>query len=239
VESQEAGDYPRPFTVLKKHSPLPKTNIKSKRKGRKMKEANLPKRVVERLSVYLRYLEHLDHNGITSVSSQKIAENAGQSPVRVRKDLSYIGRLGVTGVGYEVSDLIKALRKAMGFKQQIPVVVFGSDSFSRALIRFWRVYERDFKVSAVFDVKPKEDRIDDQPVLDIRFMAEYIKLHDIKIGIVVTPDYGAQAAVNHMVNAGINGIIAFTPEAVRVPEGVLLKQIDLAAQLKVLAFELA
>ena len=52
-----------------------------------------------RLPVYLRILYDLAADRVGSVSSERLAELAGVSAAKVRKDLSYLGSYGTRGSG--------------------------------------------------------------------------------------------------------------------------------------------
>ena len=58
--------------------------------------------------------------GITTVSSQELAEQFNLNSAQIRKDLGYFGEFGVRGVGYFIDDLRKHLTKILGLdKRQI------------------------------------------------------------------------------------------------------------------------
>ncbi|MHB8916997.1 MAG: winged-helix domain-containing protein, partial [Desulfocucumaceae bacterium] len=48
-----------------------------------MKTLRVPEATVTRLSIYSRFLERIDRNGVTSVSSGEIADGVGVSPAQV------------------------------------------------------------------------------------------------------------------------------------------------------------
>ena len=60
----------------------------------------VPKAVVNRLSLYLRELQHLRRHGKETISSQALGERLGFSDAQVRKDLAYFGHFGQPGIGY-------------------------------------------------------------------------------------------------------------------------------------------
>ena len=60
----------------------------------------VPKAVVNRLSLYLRELQHLLRDGHETTSSNQLGRLLGFSDAQVRKDLAYFGHFGYPGIGY-------------------------------------------------------------------------------------------------------------------------------------------
>ena len=73
---------------------------------------------VRRLSLYLRYLEDFQGRGATTISSDELAALAGTTSAQVRKDLSVFGSFGKRGLGYEVAELTRRLRKILGLERE-------------------------------------------------------------------------------------------------------------------------
>jgi redox-sensing transcriptional repressor len=53
---------------------------------------------VRRLSLYLRFLEEFEGQGIATVSSSALASRGGTTSAQVRKDLSFFGSFGKRGL---------------------------------------------------------------------------------------------------------------------------------------------
>ena len=62
---------------------------------------------VRRLSLYLRFLEEFEGQGIETVSSEALAGRGGTTSAQVRKDLSFFGSFGKRGLGYSVPELVQ------------------------------------------------------------------------------------------------------------------------------------
>lgn len=78
----------------------------------------IPEVVVLRLPLYVRALAHLEARGVQVVSSQALGEKLNITPAQIRKDLSYFGRFGKQGRGYNVAYLLSELRAIMGLDQE-------------------------------------------------------------------------------------------------------------------------
>src|SRR5687768_15790020 len=77
----------------------------SKNKVINSAESAVPKAVVNRLSLYLRELEHLVRDGHATTSSTQLGGVLGFSDAQVRKDLAYFGHFGYPGIGYRCDEL--------------------------------------------------------------------------------------------------------------------------------------
>src|SRR5471030_265451 len=77
-------------------------------------EPKLSRASVQRFSLYLRYLERWNQEGLAIVSSSQLGEALGINDAQVRKDLAYLGSLGQPGIGYYTQEVITALRQRLG-----------------------------------------------------------------------------------------------------------------------------
>ena len=68
---------------------------------------------------------------------------------------------------------------------------------------------------------------------------DYCKNNNIKIGIIAVNKSASQEICNLMIENGINAIWNFSPNQLTVPEGVLVKQENLALSLAHLNNQLA
>lgn len=74
----------------------------------------IPEATVARLPLYLRSLQDVANESIATISSVRLADMAGVNAAKVRKDLSYFGSYGTTGVGYDVKYLLVQIRNVLG-----------------------------------------------------------------------------------------------------------------------------
>src|SRR5690625_264615 len=86
----------------------------------------VPESSVARVAVWLGALDVLGDRGGRTVSSEQLAEIAGVSAAKLRKDLSYLGSNGIRGVGYNVSHLMKCIGEALGLTSIWPTVVISA-----------------------------------------------------------------------------------------------------------------
>src|SRR5213083_2701670 len=106
---------------------------------------------VRRLSLYLRFLEHSQGQGHTTISSADLASRGSTTSAQVRKDLSFFGSFGKRGLGYPVPDLADRLRQILGLKQRYQVALVGAGKIGSALVQYRGFKQRGFDIVAIFD----------------------------------------------------------------------------------------
>lgn len=207
-----------------------------------MKKAKLPQATIARLPVYLRSLVMMANKGEQIVSSDGLAAMAGTNAAQLRKDLSYLGEFGTRGVGYEVDQLINEISKWLGLLRDRTVVIVGVGRLGGALIGYQGFSEKGFKVVGAFDRDPTKvgTEVDGIKVRNVNELEEFTKsiVGGVDIGIIATQASSAQGVANRMVNAGIKAIINFAPITIEVPDGVVLRQVDLSVELQILSYYL-
>src|SRR5574337_1633389 len=133
-----------------------------------MKPVKIPEKTISRLSIYLRCLEELEVDGVTSVSSKQLAERFGLNSAQGRKDLAYFGQFGVRGLGYYIAELKHNLERILGLKQDWEVALVGVGNLGSALIAYKGFQARGFRINLAFDSDPAKvgQQIDGVVVVD-------------------------------------------------------------------------
>ena len=200
----------------------------------------IPAPVVGRLSLYLRQVEQLARQGRTKVSSRELAESLQITDAKVRKDLAWFGNFGSPGVGYRIEPLIEALRHVMGTDRTWDVVVVGVGDLGRALLRYRGFRRKGFRVLGAFDVAPTKvgKKIGEVPVWHFDQLPEIIRQHKVKLAVVAVPAEAAQGVVDKLCRCGIKGILNFAATSLQTSAGVAVSQVDLAASLEQLSFQM-
>jgi redox-sensing transcriptional repressor len=195
-----------------------------------------------RLSVYLRCLETLEQAGVQTVSSKTLAVQFHLHAALIRKDLAYFGEFGVRGVGYYVGDLRRHLKQILGLDRRQRVVIMGAGNLGFALADYPGFRHEGFEMVAMFDVA--RDKLGQRSrsgveVRDVRELPVLVARDHVDIGVVAVPRDAAQHVVDLLVGNGIRAILNFAPGALRVPDGVKIKNVDLSVSLESLSFFLA
>jgi redox-sensing transcriptional repressor len=201
----------------------------------------IPEMTIRRLSVYTRCLIQLEEDGVTTVSSQELAERFNLNSAQVRKDLAYFGEFGVRGIGYYVSGLKAELQKILGLDREWPVVLAGFGNLGSALFHYKGFGRQGFRIAAIVDDDAAKvgREIDGVPIIASRDMAREVEACGIQIAIVAVPAESAQTVTDQLVAAGIRAVLNFAPARLKVPREVRFKNVDLSIELETLSFYLA
>jgi len=201
-------------------------------------EPRLSRASVGRLSLYLRHLEGLLHDGVHKVSSSQLGDSLGVTDAQVRKDLGSLGHLGHPGVGYAAAELIAAIRRALGIDREWRAALAGAGNLARALLRYHGFVSRGFRFVALFDADPAKigQRIDGLEIHATAAIPAVIAATRAELGVLTVPAESCQSVAEAMVAAGVRGILNFAPAVLRLPPTVQVVSVDLTVQLEQLAF---
>ena len=205
---------------------------------KKLLRADIPRKTIYRLSVYLRCLARLKANGIQTVSSEALATVAGVKSTQLRKDLTYFGQFGTRGLGYDVEQLLQMITRTLGTQRLQPVVLVGCGNLGSALVSYRGFNEEGFEIVAAFDLEPRRSRGPKlpKPVLPISQITEFVRERGVKMAILTVPSSVAQEVANTLVGCGIVGILNFAPIVLQVPEDVMVNHVNLASELENLSY---
>jgi redox-sensing transcriptional repressor len=198
----------------------------------------IPRKAIYRLSIYLRCLLRLKHNGIRTVSSDALAKAAGVKSTQLRKDLTYFGQFGTRGLGYDVEQLTKMISDLLGTNSLHPVILVGVGNLGLALLSYRGFEQEGFEILAAFDLdlERKRDKKVTQPIYGMDKLPEFVREHRSKMAILTVPATAAQEVTNLLVDAGITGILNFAPIVLQVPEEVMVNNVNLAIELENLSY---
>lgn len=202
----------------------------------------LPRKIadstVRRLAIYLRFLEEFEQNGAGTLSSEALAGRAGTTSAQVRKDLSFFGSFGKRGLGYDVHALAEQLRTILGLTRRYRVILVGAGRLAGALVQYAEFGARGFDIVAAVDKDPDKigTRWGELVVADVANLEKIVKAGQIEIAILVAPADPAQGLVDRLVSAGVTAILNFAPVQLHVPDGMDVKNVNLAVELETLSY---
>lgn len=205
---------------------------------KKQVRSEIPRKAVYRLSVYLRCLQRLKQNDIRTVSSEALAKAARVKPTQLRKDLTYFGQFGTRGLGYDVGQLSGMIADLLGTTSLQPVILVGVGNLGLALLSYRGFEQEGFEIVAAFDLEPsrRREKPTDPPIFGMDRLPEFVAKNSIKMAILTVPAAVAQEVTNHLVKAGIIGILNFAPMVLHVPDEVMVNNVNLAMELENLSY---
>ena len=169
-----------------------------------------------------------------------LATAVSYTHLTVRRDFSYFGELGRRGFGYDVSKLMTFFAELLNDNATTKVVLVGVGNIGRALLHY-RFQERNrMQLVMAFDTDDNElvgsQTEDNIPIYGISQIKDKIAQEDIKTAILTVPSVKAQEVAELLVDAGIEGILCFSPVNLNLPRHVVLQYVDLTSELQTLLY---
>ena len=204
------------------------------------KSNSIPRATAKRLSLYYRIFKRFNAENIEKANSKQIAEAIGIDSATVRRDFSYFGELGRRGFGYDVKKLMNFFANLLNDNSITNVMIVGVGNMGRALLHY-RFHERNkMKIVMAFDTDDYSDvgttPNDGIPIYGISQIKEKIKEGNVKTAILTVPSVKAQEVASVLVDAGIKGILCFSPVHLSVPKDVVVQYVDLTSELQTLLY---
>ncbi|MBM7636106.1 redox-sensing transcriptional repressor Rex [Streptococcus saliviloxodontae] len=203
-------------------------------------DKSIPNATAKRLSLYYRIFKRFNADNIEKASSKEIADAIGVDSATVRRDFSYFGELGRRGFGYDVKKLMNFFADILNDHSITNVLLVGAGNLGRALLHY-RFHDRNkMQIAMAFDTDDNElvgtKTADDIPIYGISSIKEHLKQSEIETAILTVPSTKAQEVTDILVDAGIKGILSFSPVHLSVPKGVVVQYVDLTSELQTLLY---
>ena len=199
---------------------------------------NISQPTVIRLCSIYRLLRGLEKDGLKKISSAELEEMTGIPSHTIRKDISFIGEVGETGKGYEVSKLKQHLLNNLGFNRERKACVVGLGRLGSTIMQRPILAEGEFRVVAGFDsnINKVETTKASIAVFPSNEMPDVVKRMGIELGIIAVPPASAQKAADCLMEAGVKGILNFAPVIIK-PKSAdgIVRNIDIAGELRILS----
>jgi redox-sensing transcriptional repressor len=188
----------------------------------------IPDIVIRRLPIYVRTLRALRERGVASVSSDELADHIGVTAAQIRRDLSYFGKFGKQGKGYDVGFLADTISRILKLDRQWSVALAGFGNLGRAIAHYRGFVPSSFQIAAIFDRNDEHvgQDVDGLTIQRPDRIAEEIVRLGIKIGIIAVPAAAAQDVADQMVAGGVQAILNYAPVVLKVPPEVTIREID-------------
>ena len=204
------------------------------------KNTTIPRATAKRLSLYYRIFKRFNAEKIEKANSKQIAEAIGIDSATVRRDFSYFGELGRRGFGYDVKKLMNFFADLLNDNAITNVMMVGVGNMGRALLHY-RFHERNkMKVVMAFDTDDHPEvgstTSDGIPIYGISQIKEKIQSGNVQTAILTVPSVKAQEVASILVQAGVKGILCFSPVNLSLPKDVVVQYVDLTSELQTLLY---
>ena len=204
------------------------------------KNTTIPRATAKRLSLYYRIFKRFNSEKIDKANSKQIADAIEIDSATVRRDFSYFGELGRRGYGYDVKKLMNFFADLLHDNSITNVMLVGIGNMGHALLHY-RFHERNkMKIVMAFDTDDHPEvgttTNDGIPIYGISQINNKLKGVDVKTAILTVPSSKAQEVANILIDAGIKGILCFSPVHLSLPKGVVAQYVDLTSELQTLLY---
>jgi len=208
--------------------------------GEIMKHDVIPDVVIRRLPVYVRTLRQMLTEQVTSASSEELGLRVGVSAAQIRRDLSYFGRFGTQGKGYDIQQLELAVTRILHLDRQWAAALVGFGHLGQAIAQYQGFEQNSFRISTIFARNPDHigQQVNGVIVLDASAITEVVREMGVRIGIIAVPAAAAQDVADQLIAGGVRAILNYAPVTLRLPDNVWTREIDPTGALQSLTYYL-
>ena len=176
--------------------------------------------------------------GMEKVFSNNLGDAIGADPALVRKDLSVLKITGHKRGGYNIDELIQGMDQILGKNKPMDVIICGCGKIGTALLGYRGIHEEGIKVLAGFDLNPGSVAYSGKiPIYHVSEMANFIRNNNIKVAVISVPKFAAADIFNTMIDAGIQGVLNFSPTELKdLSKRCLVNNVNIAIMIENLFF---
>ena len=191
------------------------------------------KKSLRRILLYRGSLLRLQALGVKKVYSYTLGKETGVSAEQVRKDFSEYQIKGNQRGGYNVDELINEMEMIFYKNGSQNLIVVGMGNIGSSLANYSRFIQRNINIVATFDIDPSKQRLrSDIPVYTMDRLGEIIQRFNVRTAIIAVPDIAAQGVCDQLIKFEIEGIINFAPVILKVPEDIIVNNINLSDEIE-------
>lgn len=194
---------------------------------------NIPHTTRERYPHYIRVLRAFKSRGKLSVTSHEIAKEMNIGDTSVRRDLSFLGKLGRQGLGYDVDYLLNKFMNEVVPNEREDIVLCGLGNMGKALVKYNGFADKTGEIVAIFEANPYLlGEFDGIPVYHIKEISKKLP-KEAKIAIMAIPKEVVNDVAVELMQKGIKTFINFSDGEIRTKsKGVVVKKFDLVSMIQ-------
>ena len=199
----------------------------------------IPNATMKRLPLYYRYFKQAEEAATDRVSSREISEALDIDSATIRRDFSYFGELGRKGYGYNVKSLLNFFMEHIQGNDKKNIVLVGVGNLGSALLNY-KFNNLSDKMNVVAGLDNNDDlvgtKINDVTIHHSDDLESIIENGNVEVAILTLPVSASQEMAERLVDAGIKGILNFTPTRLDLDKKIYVHNIDLGVELQALFF---
>jgi redox-sensing transcriptional repressor len=120
------------------------------------------------------------------------------------------------------------------------VVIVGAGKIGAALAQYHGFRQHGFHVVGIFDANKTRvgQLLEGIKIRDTAHFERDVRTLKPHIGIMTVPAEAAQPTATKLVKAGVRAILNFAPANLQVPDGITVRNVNMASELEVLTYSL-
>jgi redox-sensing transcriptional repressor len=220
---------------------LRKPARRSRGGGDRAPDGRLSRLVLDRLIRYFwRVAEFAAAGPGKTITSRQLGAALNIDASQIRRDFGAVGLVGMSHVGFDMCEVCRAIRTAVGFDRPFTAVLIGAGNLGRAILSYPGFRRYGLQIVAAFDSDPGKNGevIAGHTVQPMEELRLFLALHEVRLAILTTPAEASQGLADLFVPAGVRAIWNFTPTRLVVPPGVLTRNEHISVGLSEIAYHL-
>lgn len=190
---------------------------------KRIKIANSPS--IRRMPSYLHKLFRMKFEGKTFVSTTELADYMNIELIVVRKDIALTNLAGQRRVGYNINDLIDAIKEYLGWQNTLTATLIGAGALGTAILGYDEFAAYGLKIETVFDCDTSKigRALREHEIFDIATIRTRLKAAPPDIAILCVSNVTAQLVADQVIGVGIKSIWNFTNTSLVTPDDVIVQ----------------
>ena len=156
--------------------------------------------------------------------------------IQVRKDLAYVSS-GKPRTGRDIAELIESLEALLGCAQVKETVLVGAGRLGQALLSYEGFARYGFNIVMAFDADEHRigTSIRGKTVYPADRLVSMTRQRDIQYAIIAVTMDQAQLVCDQLAEGGVRAVLNFAPVNLTVPQGMVVRNVDIAASMLLLS----
>lgn len=204
-----------------------------------MGRESISRSVIKRLPRYYSYLEELNKEGNTRISSKELASKMKLTASQIRQDLNHFGGFGHQGYGYNVQDLYKEIGAILGVDKKFKTILVGVGNIGKALATQIDFTKRGLDLIGLFDIDKSiiGKRVSDIEVFHMDHLSEFCQKKKPDIAVLCIPKSAAFEVAKMLIDNGVTSFWNFSHFDLNVNfDGIVVENVHLGDSLMTLAY---
>lgn len=204
-----------------------------------MGRESISRSVIKRLPRYYSYLEELNKEGRTRISSKELAGKMKLTASQIRQDLNHFGGFGHQGYGYNVQDLYNEIGAILGVDKKFKTILVGVGNIGKALATQIDFAKRGLDLIGLFDIDKSiiGKKISGIEVFHMDCLSEFCKKEKPDIAVLCIPKSAAFEVAKNLIDNGVTSFWNFSHFDLNVNfDGIVVENVHLGDSLMTLAY---